>query len=44
MSFNDAMAEIEQLEKQMKQHAENLEFEAAANIRDKIKHIRDNAL
>ncbi len=43
MSFSDAINRIEELEKQMKIHAENLEFEAAANIRDKIKQIRDNS-
>ncbi len=44
MSFGDAMNRIEALEKQMKIHAENLEFEAAAAIRDKIKAVRDSAL
>lgn len=44
MSFNDAMAKIEDLEKQMKVHAQNLEFEAAANVRDQIKAIRNSAL
>lgn len=44
MSFGDAMNEIERLEKEMKTHAENLDFEQAAMIRDKIKAIRDSAL
>ncbi len=44
MSFNEAMDKIAELEKQMKICAKNLEFEAAANIRDKIKQIRDNSL
>ncbi|MBS9778027.1 MAG: excinuclease ABC subunit UvrB [Gammaproteobacteria bacterium] len=44
MSFGDAMNEIEELEKQMKICAQNLDFESAAAIRDKIKAIRDAAL
>ncbi len=44
MSFGDAMNEIERLEKEMKAHAQNLEFEQAALIRDKIKAIRDAAM
>ncbi len=44
MSFNDAMAQIEDLEKQMKIHAQHLEFEAAAAIRDQIEAIRDSAI
>ena len=32
---------IEQLEQQMFNHAQNLEFEEAAKLRDEIKHIRD---
>lgn len=43
MSFNEAMAEIEKLEVEMKRHAENLEFEQAAIVRDKIRNLRDNA-
>lgn len=43
MSFNEAMVEIEKLEVEMKRHAENLEFEQAAIVRDKIKNLRDNA-
>ncbi|MPV85500.1 excinuclease ABC subunit UvrB [Ostreibacterium oceani] len=42
LPFNEAIKAIEALEKTMKTHAANLEFEAAANIRDKIKNIRDN--
>ncbi len=44
MSFNEAMDKIAELEAQMKICATNLEFEAAANIRDKIRQIRDNSL
>lgn len=43
LSFNEAMAEIEKLEVIMKRHAENLEFEQAANVRDKIRNLRDNS-
>jgi excinuclease ABC subunit B len=35
---------IQQLEKQMYQHAENLEFEDAAKLRDEIHHLRNNSL
>jgi excinuclease ABC subunit B len=35
---------IEKLEKQMFQHASNLEFEAAAALRDKIRGIQDREL
>ncbi|MGK7897491.1 MAG: excinuclease ABC subunit UvrB [Xenococcus sp. (in: cyanobacteria)] len=35
---------IEQLETQMKEAAKNLEFESAANYRDRIKHLRDRLL
>ncbi len=34
---------IKQLEKQMLEHAKNLEFEAAAALRDRIKHIEQSA-
>ncbi len=44
MEFNEAIAEIESLEKAMKGFADNLEFEKAVEIRDKIKIIRDNIL
>lgn len=33
---------LDELEEQMYQHAQNLEFEEAAAIRDKIAHIRDS--
>ena len=35
---------IDKLEKQMYEHAHNLEFEEAAKLRDFIKQIRDNSL
>ncbi|MEC4893401.1 MAG: excinuclease ABC subunit UvrB [Oscillatoria sp. PMC 1051.18] len=35
---------IEQLEKQMKSAAKNLEFEEAAKFRDRIKHLRERLL
>ncbi len=35
---------IAQLEEQMYQHAQNLEFEEAGQIRDKIKHIQESAM
>jgi excinuclease UvrABC nuclease subunit len=38
------MKRAEQLEKQMLKHARDLEFEAAAKLRDDIRHIRGLAL
>jgi len=35
---------IEQLEKKMYQHAQDLEFEEAARVRDEISHIQENAM
>ena len=35
---------IKQLEKQMYQHAQNLEFEDAARVRDQIRHIQESNL
>ncbi len=35
---------ISKLEKEMKQHAMNLEFEAAAKVRDQIRKLREQAL
>jgi excinuclease ABC subunit B len=40
----DALKQVAQLEKQMYEHARNLEFEAAAKLRDEIQHIRHHAL
>jgi len=44
MSAKQLGKEIEALEKQMFKHAENLEFEEAGRIRDKISKIREQAL
>ena len=38
------MKKIKQLEQQMYQHAQNLEFEEAARLRDEISHIREHGL
>ena len=35
---------IKQLQKEMYQHAENLEFEAAAKLRDEIQQLQANRL
>ncbi|MBD3619978.1 MAG: excinuclease ABC subunit UvrB [Chromatiales bacterium] len=40
----EALKQIEQLERQMHEHARNLEFEEAARLRDEIGHIRHHAL
>lgn len=39
----EAEKEIKRLEKEMHEHAKNLEFENAANIRDQIMQIREHA-
>lgn len=44
MSDAQIQKEIKQLEKQMYKHAENLEFEEAGTIRDKIHKIQENHL
>ena len=44
MSTAQASHEIDVLEKQMYHHAQNLEFEEAAAIRDKIDDLRKLAL
>ncbi len=41
LSPSELEKRLEELEQQMFRHAQNLEFEEAANLRDKIKHIRD---
>ncbi|MEJ2308786.1 MAG: excinuclease ABC subunit UvrB [Gammaproteobacteria bacterium] len=38
------MKKVKELEKQMYRHAENLEFEEAAKIRDKLRHLRGEGL
>ena len=44
MSPDQASREIDRLEKQMYEHAKNLEFEEAAGIRDKLEYVRKLAL
>lgn len=44
MSASQLAKEIEKLEKQMFKHAENLEFEEAGKVRDRIAKIREHAL
>jgi len=44
MSHAEVQKELKRLEKQMYQHAENLEFEEAASMRDKIHKIEENHL
>jgi excinuclease ABC subunit B len=44
MSPSQMMKKVKQMEKEMYKHAENLEFEAAAKIRDKLKHLRGEGL
>ena len=43
MSTEQAIKEIAKLEKQMFKHAKDLEFEAAANVRDEITNLRELA-
>ena len=42
MSEKDVAREIRQLEKQMQEHARNLEFEKAAQARDRLAALRRN--
>ncbi|HET7315551.1 excinuclease ABC subunit UvrB [Salinisphaera sp.] len=44
MSATQLAKEIDRLEKQMFKHAENLEFEEAGKVRDRIAKIREHAL
>lgn len=44
MSAQTLAKTIQQLEKKMYQHAKNLEFEAAAQIRDQLKHLQAGIL
>jgi excinuclease ABC subunit B len=44
MSPEELRREIEALEKKMLQHARDLEFEAAAKLRDRIHVIREKHL
>jgi excinuclease ABC subunit B len=44
MSEKDLAKEIKRLEKQMLEHAKNLEFEKAARVRDQLATLREAAL
>ncbi len=44
MSAEELAMQIKQLEKQMFQHAQNLEFEQAAQLRDRIKMLEERSL
>jgi excinuclease ABC subunit B len=44
MSTDELLRQISKLEKQMFEHAHNLEFEEAANLRDKIHRVKENLL
>ena len=41
LSLDDVPELIKKLESQMKEAAKNLDFEEAAKLRDRIKHLRD---
>jgi excinuclease ABC subunit B len=43
MSEKDIAREIKRLEKQMLEHARNLEFEKAARVRDQLAHLKEQA-
>jgi excinuclease ABC subunit B len=43
MSEKDVAKEIKRLEKQMLEHARNLEFEKAARVRDQLAHLKEQA-
>jgi excinuclease ABC subunit B len=43
MSEKDIAREIKRLEKQMLEHARNLEFEKAARVRDQLALLREQA-
>ena len=43
LSEKDLGKRIKQLEKQMLDHAKNLEFEKAARVRDQLAHLREQA-
>jgi excinuclease ABC subunit B len=44
MSEKDLAREIKRLEKQMLEHARNLEFEQAARVRDQLARLKDRVL
>ncbi len=43
MSEKDVAREIKRLEKQMMEHARNLEFEQAASVRDQLSRLKSQA-
>ena len=43
MSEKDIAREIKRLERQMLEHARNLEFEQAARVRDQLARLKDQA-
>ena len=43
MSEKDVSREIKRLEKQMVEHAKNLEFEKAAKVRDQLHILKEQA-
>jgi excinuclease ABC subunit B len=43
MSEKDIAREIKRLEKQMIEHAKNLEFEKAARVRDQLHSLKEQA-
>jgi len=43
MSEKDIAREIKRLEKQMLEHARNLEFEKAARVRDQLSQLKEQA-
>ena len=43
MSEKDVSREIKRLEKQMVEHAKNLEFEKAARVRDQLHVLKEQA-
>ena len=44
MSEKDLAREIKRLEKQMLEHARNLEFEKAAQVRDQLHRLKERVL
>jgi len=41
MTASELNKKVKQLEQQMYEHAQNLEFEEAAQLRDKIKRVQE---
>ncbi|QIR14652.1 excinuclease ABC subunit UvrB [Shewanella aestuarii] len=44
VSVSELSHQIDRLEKQMHEHAKNLEFEQAAALRDEVKHLREQII